>query len=177
MQRERDVGRDPDMEPVRVVLLHRPVHGRLGAVEGHADQVILIRLDRGPKVHDEGGLVAGHADRQERDGGELRRRAAEEARRDEDQDDEREDREDHAPAHPHLPLHAGREGSLRNKTSSLLRERTHAASGPNRKIEASPKSAALTVPARKLVATASIRPLSTTPTIAIAKVAALNMPA
>src|SRR5207237_8173968 len=98
------------------------------------------------------------------DGVALSRTAAEATRRDADQDDEREDREDHAPAHPHLPLHGGREGSLRNKTSSLLREKSHAASGPNRKIEASPKSAALTVPARRLVASPSPRASRRAPT-------------
>ena len=146
------------MEPERLVLLVRPVHGRDGTVERHPDEVILVGLDHGADVDDETRFVAVHADDQEGERGELRRAAPEEARRDEDQDDEREDREDHAPAHPHLPLHGGREGSLRNKTSSLLREKSHAASGPNRKIEASPKSAALTVPARKLVASPSTRP-------------------
>src|SRR5205809_1071558 len=51
--------------------MRRPVHGWIRAVERHPHNVVLVGLDHGPEVHDEGRLVAGHADDQERDGGEL----------------------------------------------------------------------------------------------------------
>src|SRR5437016_13912468 len=163
------------MEPERVPLLIRPVHGWIRAVERHPHDVVLVGLDYGPEVHDEGRLVAGHADGQERDRRELGRGPAEEARGNEDQDHQRENREDHRPSDPHLPLHGRREG---RPVINLRRPlgKNHAESGPKCMIDASPKRHALARAARKLDPTPSILPKARTPIRETASAVALNRP-